>query len=189
MNSDASAHARDLVARYATLLDVTPPGVRIVNASAAGPCYEALFNRIEIDTRTLALPELLLCPVLAHEVGHATQRGRMLVDFALTVLGTAALLAVPCYLFASSSEADSWRACAPGLGFTLAWLTLRRALRPRARRRAAAFELDADAKAAQLCGAARTLDALEAMAQRMDIDPARLDAMRARLASNTASAR
>lgn len=55
----------------------------------------------------------------------------------------------------------------------------------RAAKRAAAFELDADAKAAQLCGAASTLQALEAMSRCVHIEPARLDAMRARLVAHS----
>jgi hypothetical protein len=51
----------------------------------------------------------------------------------------------------------------------------------RSAKRSAAFELDADAKAAALCGAASALAALEVMATRGHIDAARLDAMRARL--------
>jgi Zn-dependent protease with chaperone function len=190
MNSEASAqHARDVVTHYAAMLHVSVPSVRIVNTSAAGPCYEALANRIEIDTRTLDLPEPLLRLVLAHEVGHATQRRRLLLDLLSTCLFTTALLSLPCYLFATSSTADIWRISAPGLGFIIAWLMLRRALRPRATKRAAALELDADAKAAQLCGAACALDALETMAQRMHIEPARLEAMRVRFATNASAPR
>lgn len=63
-------------------------------------------------------------------------------------------------------------------------------LRSRAKKRAAAFELDADAKAAQLCGASRALQALEIMALRVHIEPARLDAaMRARFSRDQHVAR
>jgi Zn-dependent protease with chaperone function len=173
--------ARLMVQRFSAALHVRTPDVLVVKA-AAGPCYEALFNRIKIDERTLALPESLLSMVLAHEVGHATQRARMLLDFFWTGLGTAALLSVPCIVFATSSGDDIWRVSAPAIGFALALLVCRNALRPRVRKRITALEIDADAKAAQLCGAASALQALEAMSQRVYIEPARLDAMRARLA-------
>ncbi len=181
LTNAAEQHARDLVARFAMGLRVKTPRVRFVKTSS-GPCYEALFNCIEIDEQTLALPESLLCLVIAHEVGHATQRGTMLLDFVWTGLGAALLLSVPCYMFATSSEGDVWRISAPGLGFALAWFGAWKALRLRATKRAAALELDADAKAAQLCGVACAMNALEVMAQRVHIEPARFDAMRARVA-------
>jgi Zn-dependent protease with chaperone function len=166
-------HVRGVVQRFAATLHVRAPRVRFVRASA-GPCYEALSNRIEIDEQTLSLPEPLLRIVLAHEVGHATQRRKMLLDFAWTGVGLSALIAVPCIVYAGSLEREIWRVSAPGLAFVLAFI----AYRTRARRRTAALELDADAKAAQLCGAAPTLEALEAMALRVHIEAARLDAMR-----------
>jgi hypothetical protein len=175
--------ARSLIAGFAQALNVKAPQVRFVAASA-GPCYEALFNRIEVDARTLALPDALLCIVLAHEVAHATQRRSMLFDFAWTGLGTMALLSVPCVMFATSTDDDIWRVSIPGLGFALAWIASWKTWRPHAAKRATAFELDADAKAAQLCGVASTLNALEAMSRRVHIEPVRLAAMRARLLSS-----
>jgi predicted metal-dependent hydrolase len=93
-------HILSLVAADAAALHVTPPHVRFVT-ECAGPCYEALFNRIEVDRATLALPEPLLRIVVAHEVGHATQRGTMLLDFAWTVLSVMALLSIPCVVLAT----------------------------------------------------------------------------------------
>ncbi|SAK48669.1 hypothetical protein AWB76_01233 [Caballeronia temeraria] len=170
-----------LVADDAAQLHVAPPRVRFVTTSS-GPCYEALFNCIELDRATLALPEPLLQIVVAHEVGHATQRKRMLLDFAWTMLSVMALLSLPCIVFATSSDEDVWRVSVPGFGFVLAFFACARLRRARDAKRAAAFELDADAKAALLCGPASALAALEAMATRGHIDAARLDAMRARLA-------
>jgi Zn-dependent protease with chaperone function len=176
--------ARALVERFSAALKVRTPDVHVVGRSG-GPCYEALFNRIELDERTLALPDALLCIVLAHEVGHATQRASMLLDFVWTGVGTALLLSIPCIVFATSSASDVWRVGVPALGFALALFICRNTLLPRIRKRSAALELDADAKAAQLCGAATALQALEAMSRNVYIEPARLDAMRARLASHT----
>ena len=175
-------HVLALVADDAAALHVAPPRVRFVKASG-GPCYEALFNRIEIDRATLALPEPLLRIVVAHEVGHATQRKSMLLDFAWTALAVAALLAIPCIAFATSRGADLWRVSVPGLIFVLAFFACGKLWRAHGAKRSAAFELDADAKAASICGPASALAALEAMAMRGHIDAARLDAMRARLAS------
>lgn len=90
-------HVYGLVAHYAHALHVKAPRVRFVRTSS-GPCYEALFNRIEIDAYTLALPEPVLTLIVAHEVAHATQRGHMLLDLAWMSLGTAVLFFVPCYL-------------------------------------------------------------------------------------------
>jgi Zn-dependent protease with chaperone function len=173
------AHVSSLVTFYAHALHVKAPRVRFVRTSP-GPCYEALFNRIEIDERTLALPDAVLALIVAHEVAHATQRRSMLLDLAWTGIGTACLLSIPCYVFAISSDDDIWRVTAPGACFVLIWMACVKLLRARARKRAAAFELDADAKAAQLCGTAHALQALESMALRVRIEPMRLDAMRAR---------
>ncbi|SAK83488.1 hypothetical protein AWB80_05497 [Caballeronia pedi] len=171
-------HILSLVADDAAALHVAPPHVRFV-ATSAGACYEALFNRIEIDRATLALPEPLLCIVVAHEVGHATQRRTMLIDFAWTSLCVAMLFAIPCVFFASSFDEDLWRVSAPGLGFVLAYLACWKIWRAHGASRSAALELDADAKAASICGAASALAALEAMATRGHIDTARIEAMRA----------
>ncbi|MCI1043379.1 M48 family metalloprotease [Caballeronia zhejiangensis] len=173
-----------LVADDAALLHVATPRVRFVNTSN-GPCYEALFNRIELDRATLALPEPLLRIVVAHEVGHATQRKTMLLDFAWTVLSVMMLLSVPCIVFAISSEDDLWRITFPGIGFAFTLFVCLKIWSVRAAKRAAAFELDADAKAAALCGPESALAALEAMAARGHVDAARLDAMRARLVSTS----
>ncbi|SAK64362.1 hypothetical protein AWB82_03417 [Caballeronia glebae] len=177
-------HILSLVADDAALLHVATPRVRFVTTSS-GPCYEALFNRIELDRATLALPEPLLRIVVAHEVGHATQRNSMLLDFAWTVLAAMALLSIPCIIFAISPDDDLWRTGVPGLGFVLAFFACAKIWRMRAVKRAATFELDADAKAASLCGAASALAALETMAARGCIDEARVDAMRARLMSTS----
>jgi len=171
-------HVLSLVADDAAALHLAPPRVRFVAASA-GPCYEALFNRIEIDRATLALPEPLLCIVVAHEVGHATQRRAMLIDFAWTSLCVAMLFAIPCVFFASSSDEDLWRVSVPGLGFVLAYIACWKIRRAHGASRSAALELDADAKAASICGPASALAALEAMAARGHIDAARIEAMRA----------
>jgi hypothetical protein len=166
-------HVRSVVQRYAQTLHVRVPEVRFTHA-ASGPCYEALCNRIEIDERTLGLPESLLCIVLAHEVGHATQRKKMLLDLAWTGIGLAVLIVVPCVVLAASAEREIWRISLPGLAFVIGFI----ACRMRLDRRTIALELDADAKAAQLCGASLALQALETLAQRGRIEPARLDAMR-----------
>lgn len=176
-------HVLSLVADCAVALHVRPPRVRFVR-TPGGACYEALFNRIEIDRGTLALPEALLRSVVAHEVGHATQRRTMLLDFALTSLVVTALLSIPCFMFAASSDAELWRVSVPGLGFVLAFFACWKIWRVHGARRSAAFELDADAKAASICGPASALAALEAMAMRGHIDAARLDAMRARISSD-----
>jgi Zn-dependent protease with chaperone function len=179
----AQDHVRSLIADDAAALHVAAPRVRFV-ATSGGPCYEALFNRIEIDRSTLALPEPLLRIVVAHEVGHATQRKAMLLDFARTALAMAALMSVPCVAFATLPDEELWRVSVPGFGFVLAFFACWRVLRARGLKRSATLELDADAKAASICGAALALQALEAMATRGYIDTARLDAMRARLPSN-----
>lgn len=166
-------HVSNVVRRFADTLHVRMPGLRFVK-SASGPCYEALSNRIDIDERTLNLPEPLLCIVLAHEVAHVTQRTKMLFDFALTGIGVTALIAVPCAVFAASAEREIWRISVPGLVFVLAYIAYRR----HSSQRTMKLELDADAKAAQLCGASDALQAMEAMAQRGYIEPVRLDAMR-----------
>lgn len=180
---EARAHVRALIAADAAVLHVAPPRVRFVTRGG-GPCYEALFNRIEIDAATLALPEPLLNVVIAHEVGHATQRRTMLFDLARAMLLMAALMSVPCVLFAASPEEELWRVSAPGIGVVLALFASRRIWRTHAARRCTALELDADAKAASIHGASLALQALEVMATRGRIDTARLDAMRARLRSN-----
>ena len=105
----------------------------------------------------------------------------MLLDFAWTVLSVMALLSIPCVVFATSSDEDFWRVSVPGFGFVMAFFACGKIWRARSAKRSAAFELDADAKAASLCGAASALAALEVMAARGHIDAARLDAMRARL--------
>jgi hypothetical protein len=179
-------HVRDLTARFADALHVKAPRVRVVKTSS-GACYEALFNRIEIDERTLALPEPLLSMIVAHEVAHATQRAQMLRDFAWTGIGTVGLFFVPCYVFATSADDDFSRISVPALSFALAAMIGVKIMHPRAMKRAAALELDADAKAAQLCGVRCALQALEAMALRVHIEPARIDAMRARLVQTTQS--
>ncbi|BAN27871.1 hypothetical protein [Caballeronia insecticola] len=173
-------HVRSLVAADAAALRVAPPRVRFVTSSG-GPCYEALFNCIEIDRGTLALPEALLCIVVAHEVGHATQRRAMLFDFAWTALAMAALISIPCVLFATLSDDELWRVSMPGMGFVLAYFACWKMQRAHGAKRSAALELDADAKAASICGAAPALQALETMSLRGHIDSARLDAMRSRL--------
>jgi Zn-dependent protease with chaperone function len=173
-------HILALVADDAAALHVAPPRVRFVKTSC-GPCYEALFNRIEIDRETLALPEPLLRIVVAHEVGHATQRATMLLDLALTVLSVMALLAIPCITFATSPGADLWRVSVPGLAFVAAFFACAKLWRVHGAQRSAAFELDADMKAASICGCSSTLAALEAMAARGHISAARIDAMRERL--------
>ncbi|MDR5740435.1 MULTISPECIES: M48 family metalloprotease [unclassified Caballeronia] len=165
-----------LVARYAAMLGIEPPAVRFV-ASGSGPCYEALFHRIELDRRTLALPEPQLCFVVAHEVGHATQRPALLLDFARTVLVVTALVAVPCIMFAAWSQADLWRISIPGALCALAVALMRPIWHARTLSRAIALELDADAKAARVCGARSALQALEAMARSGHIDALRLRAM------------
>jgi Zn-dependent protease with chaperone function len=178
----AQARVRALIATDAAALHVAPPYVRFVTTSG-GACYEALFNRIEIDPGTLALPEPLLSVVIAHEVGHATQRRTMLVEFAWSALIMTALISIPCFLFATSSDEEFWRVSTPGMGFVLAFFAFRKIWRVRAVKRAAAFELDADAKAASIHGPDSALQALEAMAARGHIDDSRLEAMRARLAA------
>jgi hypothetical protein len=178
----AEDHVRSLIADDAAVLHVAPPRVRFVTTSG-GPCYEALFNRIEIDPNTLALPEPLLRIVVAHEVGHATQRRTMLLDFARTAFVMAALLSIPCLLFANAPDEELWRVSVPGMGFVAAFFACGKIWRAYGAKRSAALELDADAKAASICGAAAALQALEAMASRGYIDAARLDAMRARLLS------
>jgi Zn-dependent protease with chaperone function len=178
---------RSLIEGFAVALNVKPPHVRFVEASS-GPCYEALFNRIEIDERTLTLPDSVLRMVLAHEVAHATQRRSMLRDFAWTGMGATALLSIPCVAFATFSDDDLWRVSMPGLGFTFAWMAGWKLMRPHAARRAAAFELDADAKAAQLCGTACALHALLEMSKRVYIEPARIEAMRERHAHHVGDA-
>ncbi|SAK44636.1 hypothetical protein AWB78_00531 [Caballeronia calidae] len=183
MQLRAQEHILSLVAHDAAMLHVAPPRVRFVNTSG-GPCYDALFNRIEIDRATLALPEALLHIVVAHEVGHATQRKAMLLDFARTGLCIAALLAIPCFMFATSPDEDLWRVSVPGFGFVLAFIACSKIWRAYGVKRAAAFELDADAKAASICGPESALAALEATAMRGHIDAARLEAMRSRLMSS-----
>lgn len=175
-------HVLALVADDAAALHVAPPRVRFVTSSC-GPCYETLLNRIEIDRDTLALPEPLLRIVVAHEVGHATQRRSMLLDFARTLASTMTLLAIPCITFATFPGEDLWRVSVPGLAFVLAFIACLKIWRARGEKRSAAFELDADAKAASIYGPASALAALEAMATRGHISAARLDAMRARLVS------
>ena len=184
----AEDHVRLLVATDAAALHVAAPHVRFVKSSF-GPCYEALFNRIEIDRGTLALPEPLLRIVVAHEVGHATQRKTMLLDFAWTTLAMAALMSIPCIMFATLRGDELWRVSAPGLGFVLAYFACWKLRRTRAAKRSAALEIDADAKAASIYGAASALRALEAMSSRGHIDAARLDALRARLSSARNSCR
>ncbi|SAK75827.1 hypothetical protein [Caballeronia ptereochthonis] len=171
---------RSLVAADAAALRVAPPRVRFVKTSG-GPCYEALSNCIEIDRSTLALPEPLLRIVIAHEVGHATQRKTMLLDFVRTALVVAALMSVPCVMFTTLPDEELWRVSVPGFGFVLAFFACWRMRRAHGAKRAAALELDADAKAASIYGATPVLQALEVMATRGHIDAARLDAMRARL--------
>jgi len=173
-------HASQLVSGYAAALGIAAPDVRVVEGNVA-PCYQALFNRIEIDRRTLALPEPLLCLVVAHEVGHATQRAALLTDFAWTLFGVAALLAAPCIMFAALPADDLWRVSIPGACFVLVLASSYKAWRAHTARRAMALELDADAKAAQLCGALPALHALEAMATRGPVHAARLEALRDRL--------
>lgn len=172
-------HVLALIATDAAALHVAPPRVRFVE-SCGGPCYEALFNRIEIDRETLALPESLLRIVVAHEVGHATQRATMLFDFACTLMATTALLTIPCIAFATAADVDLWHVGVPGLGFMAAFIACSKIWRAHGAKRSAALELDADAKAAAICGAAPALAALEAMATRAPISAARLHAMRAR---------
>ena len=107
-----------------------------------------------------------------------------MLDFAWTVLSVTALLSIPCIVFAISSDEDVWRVSLPRLAFVAAFFACAKIWRARGAKRSAAFELDADAKAASLCGTASVLAALEAMATRGHIDAARLDAMRARLVSS-----
>jgi hypothetical protein len=175
-------HVLALVADDAAALRVTPPRVRFVTSSC-GPCYETLLNRIEIDRETLTLPEPLLRIVVAHEVGHATQRRAMLLDFARTIGSTMTLLAIPCITFATLPGEDLWRVSVPGIAYVLAFIVCAKIGRAQGEKRSAAFELDADVKAASIYGSASALAALEAMATRRHISAARLDAMRARLAS------
>ncbi|WP_175946066.1 M48 family metalloprotease [Caballeronia sp. BCC1704] len=172
--------ASRLVAHYAQALGIATPGVRFVETSC-GPCYDALFNRIEIDTRTLDLPERALRLVLAHEVAHATQRAALLADFAAIVLFVSLLFAVSCALFASLPEAELWQVSIPGACLALTVIASRKAWRARADARLARLELDADAKAALLCGPQATRDALKLMVARGYVDAARLHGMRCHL--------
>ncbi|WP_244850873.1 M48 family metalloprotease [Caballeronia sp. SL2Y3] len=172
--------ASRLVAHYAQALSIATPGVRFVETSC-GPCYDALFNRIEIDSRTLALPEPALRLVLAHEVAHATQRPALLADFVLTLLGVSLIFAVPCALFASLPDAELWRVSVPGACFALVLFASRRAWRTHADARAARFELDADAKAMRLCGSQTTLDALDSMVAHGYLDATRHRALKHQL--------
>ncbi|WP_244817332.1 M48 family metallopeptidase [Caballeronia sp. Lep1P3] len=176
----ALLHASHLVARHAAALGIAPPAVRLVTASRS-PCYEALFNRIELNERTLALPEPLLSLVLAHEVGHATQRLALLADLVLTMLAVALLIAVPCVAFVFLPDDDLWRVSIPGAGFAMLAAVSWTAWRPHAAKRAIAMEIDADAKAAQVCGAQPALLALEALAMQGIVDAVRLEAMRGRV--------
>jgi Zn-dependent protease with chaperone function len=172
--------ASRLVAQYAQALGIATPGVRFVETSC-GPCYDALFNRIEIDSRTLGLPEPALRLVLAHEVAHATQRAALLADFVATLFGVSLMFAVPCVLFAALPDGELWRVSVPGAGFALIALASRKARRMRADARAARLERDADAKATRLCGSQATLDALNVMLTRGYIDATRLHALQHQL--------
>jgi hypothetical protein len=174
-------HVMHLVARYAAILGIAPPIVRLA-ASYSGPCYDPLFNRIEVDAPTLALPEPLLCLVLAHEVGHATQRTALLFDLTKTVFGVTALIAGPCIMFAAWPGEDLWRISIPGALFAILMALLFPTWRARTVQRAKALELDADAKAATLCGARIALEAMEIMAKRGRVDATRLNVMRERCA-------
>ncbi|MFM0049458.1 hypothetical protein [Caballeronia grimmiae] len=174
-------HVMHLVARYAAILGIAPPIVRLA-ASHSGPCYDPLFNRIEVDAPTLALPEPLLCLVLAHEVGHATQRTALLFDLTKTVFGVTALIAGPCIMFAAWPGEDLWRISIPGALFAILMALLFPTWRARTVQRAKALELDADAKAATLCGARIALEAMEIMAKRGRVDAIRLNVMRERCA-------
>ncbi|WP_244285615.1 hypothetical protein [Caballeronia concitans] len=175
----AEQHVSRLVANDAAALGIAPPVVRFV-ATNSGPCYEALFDRIEVDARTLLLPEPLLRLVIAHEVAHATQRRALLLDFAWTVLGVAALIAGPCVMFAAWPDEDLWRVSVPGAVFAFVVAMFFKAWRAHGARRAIALELDADAKAALICGARPALQALEEMTKRGIVDEIRLQAMRER---------
>ncbi|VXB06116.1 conserved hypothetical protein [Burkholderia sp. 8Y] len=177
---EREAHASRLVADYAAALGIAPPDVRFVQTSP-GPCYEALFNRIEIDSRTLGLPEPALRLVLAHEVAHATQRAALLADFLWIVLRVTVMFSVPCILFAALPDRELWRVSIPGACFALIWVASWWAWRIRASKRAVTLELDADAKATQLCGSQATLSALEVMLMRGYIDADRFHAMQDRL--------
>ena len=181
MNSgtaSAEERARRLVASYAATVHIRSPSVLITH-SWDGPCYEALPHRIEIDEGTLALPDAPMCAVIAHEVGHATQRRALLLDLALTGLGLAALIAMPCLIFAMSGGDDLWRVSVPGMALLLTLVAFMRATRPRVAQRILALELDADAKAARLCGAASTICALELRSNGQCLDATRLEALRA----------
>lgn len=185
MNQVADAneqHVRILVANFAATLRIAPPRVRFVKSSC-GSCYEALFNCVEIDSDTLGLPEAPLRLVVAHEVAHATQRRALLQDFSVTSLVLALLIAVPCMMFVALPDEEFSRVTLPGLGFIFALILLAKACRPVMAKRAAELDLDADAKAAELCGTALACQAMQALAQSSRIDPARLAAMRQRSAS------
>jgi Zn-dependent protease with chaperone function len=128
------------------------------------------------------LPEPLLCLVLAHEVGHATQRTALLFDLTKTVFGVTALIAGPCIMFAAWPGEDLWRISIPGALFAILMALLFPTWRARTVQRAKALELDADAKAATLCGARIALEAMEIMAKRGRVDATRLNVMRERCA-------
>jgi Zn-dependent protease with chaperone function len=176
----AEARARALVAHYAASVHIRPPSV-LFTGNCGGPCYEALPHRIDIDEGTLALPDALMRAVIAHEVGHATQRKALLLDLGLTALALGVLIAIAiaCLLFAAPGSDELWRVSVPGAGLLLTLAALMRAARPRVTRRILELELDADAKAARLCGAASTIRALEQRSNHTRFDTARLEALRA----------
>ncbi|MDR5872744.1 hypothetical protein P9239_20585 [Caballeronia sp. LZ062] len=96
------------------------------------------------------------------------------------MLGVIILFAVPCAMFASSSDHELWRVSVPGACFALIWIASWKAWRKRAGKRAIALERDADAKAELLCGSQVTLSALECMVTQGFIDAARFHALQDR---------
>jgi Zn-dependent protease with chaperone function len=169
---------RTLVSKFAAALRIPTPNTRLSKITKA-PCYDPVFNRIELSEEFLELPDQIVMVILAHEVGHAAQRRTLLLDLLKTGLSTASLIAVTWIFLASLPPDAPWRLIVGLAVFPPTYAAYLKFASLRQTKHNLALELDADRKAAMLCGPEATLAALDCLSNYALIREDRLAALRA----------
>ena len=158
MTTDCDA-AVGLVARYAHIVGVKPPTLR-VRPKMAGCSYNALTHRITLGDALLACDQWQIEVTLAHEVGHALQRRQILKEvvpvllvlpFSFVVVLVVALILAPEPLVLCGLSATYLVAVVGAMRRFERWFEPRYVER----------EIEADTVAVALCGAASTINMLQ----------------------------
>lgn len=178
---EEEAYIRAMTSEFAAQLHVRMPEVRFVNSSAPAG-YDPLFNRIELGHAIFGLPSSILGVIVAHELGHATQRNALLLEMLTHTLGKGLVFAVPSLLYAWMPHQKAWDIVIPVAVFVVAYGVYVWSAHTHESKHGVALQVEADRSAAILCGSEPTLRALETLSTCTRIRPERLEALRARLA-------